>query len=41
VVQFGFIDAMRGKGRNTVIGEIKAFSPAKGDLSAEGILWIF
>jgi indole-3-glycerol phosphate synthase len=32
VVQFGFIDAMRGKGRNTVIGEIKAFSPAKGDL---------
>jgi len=29
---FGFIDAIKGKGKNAVIGEIKPFSPTKGDL---------
>jgi len=32
VIHFGFIDAVKEKGKNAVIGEIKAFSPIKGDL---------
>jgi len=32
VINFGFIDAVKEKGKNAVIGEIKALSPIKGDL---------
>ncbi|NHW23741.1 MAG: indole-3-glycerol-phosphate synthase TrpC [Archaeoglobales archaeon] len=32
MINFGFIDAVKEKGKNAVIGEIKALSPIKGDL---------
>ena len=32
MIAFGFIDAIKDRRRNAVIGEIKAFSPTKGDL---------